>query len=136
MLSTSSHWSDAYIGRPYMAGSADCAHLAAEVRREVFHDASVATIERIERAASALGRVHQVEELAARHGRRTAAPADGDAVLMLCRGRPSHVGIYCLIGTDAYVLHAMANAGEAVRHRLRDLPRVGLAVEGFYQWKP
>lgn len=130
------HWSDRYLGRPYVAGSGDCAMLAAEVRHDVFGDASAIAAAEAERAASALGRARQAQQVIAQHGARTDVPIEGDAVLMLCRGRPSHIGIYCLIDDEPWVLHAMANAGEAVRHRLRDLPRVGLALEGFYRWTP
>ena len=53
---------------------------------------------------------------------------------MQCRGRPSHIGAYCLVDGEPSVLHAMANAGMTVRHALRDLNRIGLAIEGFYRW--
>jgi hypothetical protein len=59
---------------------------------------------------------------------------DGDAVLMKS-GSLWHVGVYILLGGAPYVLHAMKNAQQVVRHRLRDLPNQGLTVEGFYKWK-
>ena len=30
------HWSEKYIGRPYVLGVSDCARLVCDVRREVF----------------------------------------------------------------------------------------------------
>lgn len=62
-------------------------------------------------------------------------PKEGDVVLMLCRNRPSHVGVYCDVNGEPSVLHAMENAGMVVLHRIRDLPKVFLSVEGFYKWK-
>src|SRR5699024_9038676 len=35
VASTMSHWSDAYIGRPYIPGVADCMHLAEEIAVDV-----------------------------------------------------------------------------------------------------
>ena len=128
------HWSEAYIGRPYVLGESDCARLVCDVRREVF-GLPVPTDAEPGRAASLAGRFHQMTDGVAEYGERTASPQDGDSVLMLCRGRPSHIGVYCLVAGEPSVLHAMKNAGMVVLHRLRDLPRYNLHVEGFYQWK-
>ena len=128
------HWTEQYIGQPYVRGAADCAALAVQVRREVFGHAVPPAVEQ-ERAASALGRARQMAEGVADYGVRIDAPSDGDVVLMHCCGRPSHVGVYCVVGGEPSVLHAMENAGMVVLHRLRDLPRVYLSVEGFYRWK-
>ena len=128
------HWSDKYIGQPYSRGDADCARLLCQVRREVF-GLPVPDDAEVERAASRLGRAAQMADGVDEFGVRVGAPNEGDAVLMLCRGRPSHIGVFCLVDEEPCVLHAMENAGMAVRHRLRDLPRVMLSVEGFYRWK-
>lgn len=127
------HWSDAWMDRPYEPGVFDCAELAVEVAREQFgKNVEILT----ERAASALGRTRQVQEGAQELADRVESPEEGDAVLMISRGRPSHVGVYCLIDGEPWVLHAMKNAGRVVRHPLRSLPTINLSVEGFYRWKP
>ena len=54
---------------------------------------------------------------------------------MFGRGKLSHIGVYCVIGYVPWVLHAMRKAGQTVRHLLRELPLMGLNVEGFYKWK-
>lgn len=128
------HWSANYIGLPYVAGDADCAALLCRVRREVFCQ-PVPSAAEIERAASRLGRNAQLADGVDAFGLPTDSPKEGDAVLMMCRGRPSHIGVYCEIEGVRCVLHAMENAGMVVLHRLRDLPRVFLEVEGFYTWK-
>ena len=128
------HWSEQYIGQPYEIGSADCARLLSQVRREVFHKSAPDEIE-IERSQSRLGRVGQMTELVSAYGIATEAPNEGDVVLMYCRGRPSHVGVFCVVNGEDCVLHAMENAGMVVLHRIRDLDRVFLTVEGFYTWK-
>lgn len=128
------HWTERYIGQEYESGSADCARLLARVRREEFGLPVPSDIE-VERAASRLGRVGQMEDLVSEFGVKTNAPVDGDAVLMVCRGRPSHIGVYAMVSGEPCVLHAMENAGHVVLHRIRDLGRVMLAVEGYYAWK-
>lgn len=128
------HWSTRYLGTPYKLGDADCAALVCNVRAEVFAGSVPAETE-VERLQSALGRAGQVQNGISAFGIKTDVPTEGDVVLMMCRGRPSHVGVYCEIDGAPYVLHAMQNAGQVVLHKLTDLPRVQLTVEGFYQWK-
>ncbi len=128
------HWCESYIGRPYVLGESDCARLVCDVRREVFAQPVPEEAEP-ERAASLYGRFEQMRDGVEEYGLPTETPQDGDVVLMLCRGRPSHVGVYCRVNDEPCVLHAMKNAGMVVLHRLRDLPRVNLQLEGFYQWK-
>lgn len=128
------HWTERYIGQEYESGTADCARLLAQVRREVFELPVPSDIE-VERAASRLGRAGQMTDLVEAFGVKTDNPQEGDAVLMMCRGRPSHIGAYAYINGEPCVLHAMENAGHVVLHRLRDLHRVFLSVEGYYAWK-
>lgn len=129
-----SHWTERYIGQEYKTGTADCARLLASVRREVFGLPVPADIE-IERAASRLGRTGQMADLVNAYGESTNNPKDGDAVLMICRGRPSHIGAYALINGEPCVLHAMESTGHVVLHKIRELHRVFLTVEGYYAWK-
>lgn len=128
------HWSDSYIGDPYVLGDADCARLIARVRKEIYSLPVPSDVE-VDRAASRLGRVVQMGDLVDMYGERTDQPEEGDVVLMMCRARPSHVGVYCEVDNEPCVLHAMENAGMVVRHRLRDLHKVLLTIEGFYKWK-
>lgn len=128
------HWAETYIGQPYVLGDSDCARLVCTVRREVF-GLPVPEEAEPDRAASLLGRFRQVYDGVAEFADPVENPVDGDVVLMLCRGRPSHVGVFCRVDGEDCVLHAMQNAGMTVLHRLRDLPRVNLSVEGFYRWK-
>lgn len=128
------HWSTRYLGAPYKLGDADCAALVCKVRAEVF-SGHVPTDTDVERLQSALGRAGQVQDGVSAFGSKVGQANEGDVVLMMCRGRPSHVGVYCEIEGVPYVLHAMQNAGQVVLHKLDDLPKVQLTVEGFYQWK-
>lgn len=128
------HWTEKYIGQPYAAHTADCARLLSKVRSEQFKLPVPTDIE-VERAASRLGRIGQMQDLVSEYGQRTDTPNEGDAVLMLNRGRPSHIGVYTIVNGEPCVLHAMENAGMVVLHRIRELNRVFLTVEGYYSWK-
>lgn len=123
------HWSDQYLGRPWIAESYNCADLAIEVQRDVF-----GRIAKIEGAHSGdmdvLDQAIRAELESA--AILTYAPKDGDGVL-LSNGSMLHVGIYCNM-QEPWVLHNVAKAG-VVRHRLRDLHRYGFTVEGYYQWR-
>ncbi len=133
------HWSARYIGRAYVPRVFDCAALAALVQREVFAREVQVPADRANAPGGRLvAAADQIEAIKAAHTRRVATPEDGDGVLMFCRGRPSHIGVACMVpgeaGSELYVLHALASIGQVVLHRARDLARYGLAVEGFYKW--
>lgn len=123
------HWAERYVGHPYAQD--DCAQLAARVNREVFGREIRLPVER---AAGLRGLTRQIEDLKAEVAARTDAPSEGDAVLMVSRGRLEHIGVYCEIGGAPYVLHALRNAGHACLHRLCDLDKIGLTLEGCYRW--
>lgn len=124
------HWTEAYIGLPYIEQVQDCAELLARVQREVFgRNVHVPSV----RADTPFGRSIQIA-----HGRDELADPvsqaqEGDAVLMQIMGR-WHVGVWFNLG-EPWVLHALKNAGQVVAHRLRDLPRYGIRVEGFYRMR-
>jgi hypothetical protein len=128
------HWSSRYIGQPYELGSADCARLLSQVRKEVFCLPVPDEVE-VDRLNSRLGRVGQMNDLVAAYGDLTDSPSEGDAVLMICAGRPSHIGVYCEVNNEKCVLHAMENAGMVVLHKIRELDKFFLKVEGYYKWK-
>ena len=129
-----SHWSEQYIGLPYQVGKMDCARLAAKVKHEIFGEYIPPEIDQ-DRAASLLGRAEQMYDLMSEYLCKTETPTEGDLVLMMSKGRPSHIGIYCIVGGQRSVLHAMESAKMTVMHRIRDLPKVFLTVEGYYKWK-
>lgn len=127
------HWSENYIGKPYKLGFADCASLVCEVREQQF-DGTVPEFVLAMRENTRLKRVEQLQALTREAVTTTDNPVEGDVVLMICRGRPSHVGVYCVVDNEQSVLHAMENAKMTVRHRIRDLEKFGLKVEGYYKW--
>lgn len=131
------HWSDRYVGRPYGEGF-DCAELARLVNREVFGRDILLPASRWHAGLTGAARLRamrrQIAACTDDCARRTEAPAEGDGVLILARGRPTHIGLYCLIAGVPWVLHAAQGPGQVVRTRLRDMARLGWPVEGYYQW--
>lgn len=63
------HWTETYIGRPYVLGKSDCARLVCDVRREVF-GMPVPEEAEPERAASLTGRFNQMGDGVAEYGER------------------------------------------------------------------
>ena len=124
-----------FVGLPYDARHMDCADLVLLVQRELFGADRVLPGKRprplrpdaqAQALASALG------GLAA----RTELPQDGDLVLM-CDGAqalPGHAGTWFFLDFEPWVLHCSNALGVSRLHRVRDLPGLGLRVEGVYRW--
>ncbi len=127
---------DRFIGIPYCEQTMDCADLAVMVQSDLFGRvinipgrrqrmaAPRATIERMVCGTDAMA-----GELADRIERDELR--DGDLVLM--RSETLHIGTVFDLSGALWVLHAFANVGHSTLHRLRDLPALGLSVEGFYR---
>lgn len=124
------HWSDAYVGLPYVDDSFDCAALAAMVRSNEFGQPVEVPSERAGLRAGTRTIAALRDELAI----PVSTPMDGDAALMTY-GRLYHVGVVCIIGGGVWVLHNMRNAGQVVRHEVHELASHGFELEGFYRWK-
>lgn len=132
------HWSEQYIGKPYVEDVFECGDLAALVNREQFGREIRLPTERPYRGKKGHERyqamTEQLAEVKDDYGVRTDDPEEGDAVLLLSRGRMAHIGVYCWIASEAWVLHCASNARQTVLHRVRDLYLQGLAIEGYYRW--
>lgn len=125
------HWSDSYIGRSYSIDDADCAALVIDVHADVFGGQVPADSQ-----VTGLKRRVLLRRLLSIVAAPTDSPIEGDIVLMLIDSeRDSHVGVYCVVDGEPCVLHAVQNAGQVVRTRLRQLRAVsGFAVAGYYKW--
>jgi hypothetical protein len=54
--------------------------------------------------------------------------------LLIHRGYPRHVGLYCVINGEPYVLHSASARKATILTRVRSLADQGLAIEGYYRW--
>lgn len=125
------HWTDRYIGLPYIPGVADCAWLAERVAVEVLgiHPGLPQSHE-----TSLRGQAEQLSLLKDGFAVRVDEPIDAQPVLFVARGRLFHVGAVALIGGETWVLHNDQSAGMAVCQRLRDMTRWAYQFEAFYRW--
>lgn len=128
-----------YVGKPYIEGVFDCADLAAQVQWELFGVVIELPTQRA-RPHSPRAQARAIAAFAPKVVQQIAAPAHGCGVLMWesaaiesGANRQWHIGTAFLQNGEVWVLHSTVQAG-AVLHRLPDLGRFGLHVEGFYQW--
>ena len=148
MREMNKHWTEAWLGRPWIAGEHDCADFVADVLRGQFgrtlampvHVAPEArgSAGARERATSVRGWDRQIASLREQYAIPTVAPQDGDGVLMVAKGarrlRRYHLGLWAGIGGVAHVLHCQDGAG-SILHPIRDLGLRALELEGIYRWK-
>lgn len=129
-MPAAAHWSDPFIGMPWKEGVFDCGSLIELVRRDVFrHEIHLTS----DRRSGPFGRNAQVRAEVQSRADRTDTPADGDLVLLICKARLQHIGLYCVIGAEPWVLHNGQGTGVVLR-RVRELEKWGFGVEGYYRW--
>ena len=122
-----SHWVEAYVGRPWVAGDSDCWNLARCVWREHFgRDVPAVVVD----PSSALAGHRAFRDGDFSRWIAVQSPQEGDAVLMARGDSPCHVGIWVGIGA---VLHSIEGAG-VVCTPARRVPDIGYRVTGFYRW--
>ena len=124
------HWAEAYVGTPY--SECDCLQLCVRVQRR--HFKRLLNIPSI-RPSGLRGASEMLTNMQDDFAIRIDQPEEGDAVLMIGRGRINHVGVACYVNDQLHVLHAMRNVGMACLHNINSLSQLGLKVEGYYQWK-
>ncbi|WP_368640494.1 hypothetical protein ABRZ04_04565 [Castellaniella ginsengisoli] len=125
------HWSEKYIGKPYIPGVADCMNLAEQVANEVL---GIYPNIPVSHETSLRGQAEQLSRLKADFAVRVDKPIDAQPVLFVARGRFFHCGVVALIGSETWVLHNDQSAGMVVCQRLRDMTRWAYSFEGFYKW--
>ena len=124
-----------FVGLPYDVRHLDCADLVLLVQRELFGAVRALPAKRprpLQPEAQALALAAATGQLA----QRTELPQDGDLVLMYdgAQALPGHAGTWFFLDFEPWVLHCSNALGESRLHRMRDLPGLGLRVEGVYRW--
>lgn len=128
------HWSAQFVGRPYVEGSYDCAALLEDVQQNIFHRNVDFPKERKSHVILSAKTIDEhkdayLEPIPAEEAQ------EGDVVLMVSRGRLSHIGVLAVIDGIRYVLHNLKSSGNVALHRVRDLDKYALTLEGFYRAK-
>lgn len=125
------HWTDAYIGRPYLPGVADCMNLAEEVAIDVLKiHPGVPTVHE----TTLRGQASQLARLKDSYAVRVDGPIEAQPVLFVARGRFFHCGAVSIINGEVWVLHNDSTAGAVVLQRLRDMTRWAYVLDGYYKW--
>lgn len=123
------HWSDRYLGIPYAA--LNCAELVEKVQLEQFG-------RRIRFPKPERQNVFHYSAAIVSSSRDFAepveVPSDGCAVLLFARGRIAHVGLYCLIGRESFLLHADSRFGSSCRIPMSRVQAPLYRLEGYYAW--
>ena len=124
------HWTEGYVGRPYVEGRFDCADLVVLVMRERFgREIALPAHTEGTRARDA-----QIAALKGELATPTDDPRDGDAALMRASGRRRalghHIGVWCEAGlAEPHVLHCLKGLGTCL-HPVRSLKSHGLEFTG------
>ncbi len=125
----------AMVGREYVSGIYDCAHLAVDVQRELFDRTVVLPTEHRQ------GRAGQAAQIGAHRNAlatRVAEPVHGGPVLITGMDESGqtvwHIGTVLLRRGEVWILHNSRALGGVAMNRLRDFSMRGMHVEGFYTW--
>jgi hypothetical protein len=124
-----------YVGREYRAGTYDCSHLAADVQRDLFGREVKLPAQHPKGTAGQRALINGMrDDLAI----QIAVPFDGCAALLkelTQAGCLLHIGTVALRDGEPWILHNSAKLGSAHFHRLNDLNRWGMSLEGYFAWK-
>lgn len=126
-----------YVGTLYRVGEFDCADLAAQVQRELFGRVIALPAQR-KRPAGARGQAREIARLQADLADRIDLPVDGCGALFHEPDGDSqlwHIGTMFAHAGDWWVLHNSHKLQSAALHRLSDVKRFGLRLDGFYAWR-
>ena len=128
------HWTSAFLGRAWQAGTFECVDLVLEVSEAVTGRRPVLP----PYAASRTARDAQVAALAEVFAVPVVdALRDGDVALMAPTGASRgghHVGAAALIEDVPHVLHLARGQG-ACLHAVHALPAHGWELRGWFRWK-
>ena len=128
------HWTDAYIGRPWVEGRHECKDLVMVVEREQFGR----VLDLPAPAATLRSRDAQWRGLAREYATpvQAAEACEGDVAHLTSSGHragPHHLGVLCILpGAGHYILHCARGLGTCL-HRPADLPAFGWELRGYYR---
>jgi len=133
------HWAEKYVGLPCGPNEDfDCADLALLIQREEFNRFIQGPNEHLYRGHQGHMKYRlmqeQIKSLLHKYVASTDSPREGDPVLMTTRGYTQHIGVFCKIQGEVWILHAVDAAEQVVLQRRNGLDIRGLKIEGYYRW--
>lgn len=126
------HWTDDFVGKPYIPDQYDCVHLVVDVQKQVYGKDIEIPVEREEHVFLLSKQIDQHLET---FYEQVEVPQEGDMVLMKCKGRLNHTGVYVVINGVAYVLHNLRSIMSVALHKVRELEKYGVVVDSYYRVK-
>ncbi|MFN4360516.1 MAG: hypothetical protein ACK4F4_07310 [Hylemonella sp.] len=129
-----------YVGMPYRTGEFDCGDLARLVMQQVFGRQIALPAQRT-RPGGARGQAREILRLRDSVAKQVDLAFDGCAVLLWEPDEDAdghqvwHLGTAFVHAGEVWVLHNSARLQGAALHRLADLRRWGMRLDGFYAWK-
>lgn len=126
------HWTDKYLGQPYVPETGDCAAFAELVAREHL---GLSIWLPVEHEKGLRSQAAQIIAHRSAFAEVVADPVEGHPVLLRSRGDLFHIGVMTFLAHEWWVMHADQGFGAVVRQRLRDMLRVDYKLEGYYRWK-
>ena len=128
------HWTEKWLGRPYVEGEHDCMHFLRDVLAHEFgRHLKLPERHATRRRAMARQIADHIDEAAAP---MICPPDEGDGILMSVLGSTlggHHVGLCATPGGEPHVLHCVVDLG-SVLWPLQGLDGRGWQVEGAYRW--
>lgn len=128
------HWIDEYVGMPYVIDTFDCVGLISLVyKQELQTDLELPT----ERNEGVFLLSQQIAESMDDYVDNVSLnkAQDFDVVLMKHKGKLNHTGLFFRVGNVPYVLHNIRSINQVVAHKIKDLEKINLFVEGIYRFK-
>ena len=129
-----SHWSEKYVGQPYIKGEFICGDLVRLVMKEQCRfDVQAPTNRHLNESDLIAFADEYADQL-----ELSDVLQDFDAVLMHQLGAKTvnrwHIGVVAMINLLPWVLHNIVGQG-VIFQPSSQLNRVGLEIEGFYRWR-
>ena len=125
-----------YVGMAYVADEFDCSDLVAQVQTELFGK-TLRLPPHAQRPGGRAGRRRMISAMCEALATELAAPEHG-AVIMMKQpaddggGMLWHMGVMFAQDHEWWVLHNAQTLGSVWLHRLSELGKLGLQVEGYY----
>ena len=127
------HWTEKWVGRPYVPGEFDCADLVKAVVEEVRGVYIPLPSDREWRGLPP----DALRDLSREYAAQTMRPQEGDGVLMRIVGNRrslgSHIGVYSEVAGSPWVLHSIEKLG-VLFTPVSHLVRLQLEIQSYYQW--
>lgn len=122
-------WVEKYIGKKWTDEN-DCGYWFREIQKNEFgRDVPVICVNH----ALLLDRAKAFKNKVPKEWLKTDTPKDGDAVFLMQRSRPHHIGVVVFVNDSLHVLHALTGANMVLSDKM-SLKINGWKMESFWTY--